>query len=386
MNLFYIIIFLAISIPLILKNKKWGLIISMLLLFIPWGFQYQLTQDWDVYVIRWMHVNFNERIELDGGEDRKLEALYVLILKACKPLSFYGFLILSAIFELYILYIFIKKYVSPDYYWVVIFILMMKVEFGLLLIDTNRQSLSVFFLMLGMYIILNTQFPKSDYLKPFLLYIIGFTIILLSPRIHGTAALSFLIIPFYIYAKHVKNANRFILFVIFNFLFVLRYYVDAKQYQFGISLFMDSINIEGVDFFERYLDGLDNSVDKSSYNVIIEASIMNLSIYYYNKLPTAHRIFALMWFTSFVLDGFLIGSLGRIRMYFYIYFLFLIPKLMEYTYESFSEKNAVVRSIWALVLVYFLLSFIKQMTNDTEGYFYYRWSNFTTIFSAPEWI
>ena len=80
----------------------------MLLLFIPWGFQYQLTQDWDVYVIRWMHVNFNERIELDGGEDRKLEALYVLILKACKPLSFYGFLILSAIFELYILYIFIS--------------------------------------------------------------------------------------------------------------------------------------------------------------------------------------------------------------------------------------------------------------------------------------
>ena len=105
MNLFYIIVFLAISIPLFVKDKKWGLIISMLLLFIPWGFQYRMTQDWDVYILRWMHVNFNERIELDGGEERTLEPFYVIMLKACKPFTYYGFLIISAFVELSVIYL-----------------------------------------------------------------------------------------------------------------------------------------------------------------------------------------------------------------------------------------------------------------------------------------
>ena len=139
-----------------LENKRIALFISFVLLFIPWGLQFQATQDWDVNLLRWDFVNVNAKVGLDG-EDRELEPLYTLILKLCKPLSFYGFLMLSGLVELSVIFLFIKKYVSPSYYWVAIFILMIKVNYGLLFINSNRQTLSVICVMVAVYFMINVS-------------------------------------------------------------------------------------------------------------------------------------------------------------------------------------------------------------------------------------
>ena len=170
MNIFYLVLFFSIAIPIFVKNKKVGLLISFMLLLIPWGFQYQMTQDWDVHFLRWQHVNYNERIELDGGEERVLEPLYVLYMKMCKPFSFYGFLIISAVLELSMFFYYVKRYVSPNYYWVTIFLLMINVKYGLLLIDTNRQTLALLLSMAGIVFLDKSTLYKDSSFKSFCFY------------------------------------------------------------------------------------------------------------------------------------------------------------------------------------------------------------------------
>lgn len=390
MNLFYFILFLSIAIPFFVKNKRNGLIISFLLLFIPWGLQYQMTQDWHIYLIRWQHVNFNERIELDGGDERILEPLYVLFMKMCKPFSFYGFLIISAILELLMFYYYTKKYVSPAYYWVTIFLLMINVKYGLLLINTNRQTLALLLFMIGLLFFDKTNLDKSSNQKTnslniILYFVIGIILFSLSPKVHSSSNIIFWAIPIYFFAKYVKSPNRLSLFIILNFLFLLRYFVDAQQYQFAIYLNWDKVDLEGMDFMGKYLDEIDNSTGRTIVT-IIELFFMNVFIYYYNKLGIMYRIFVLLWISNFILGGFLTGSIARVTLYFDIYLIFIIPKIFELMYEQFGKKNVIVNSIWMIIFAYFIFTFVKQMTNDTEGYYYYRWNNFKTIIESPEWI
>ena len=149
MNLFYLSLILSFGFLFFMRDKHKALNISILLLTIPWCFQYQMTQYWDVNLLRWDFVNVNAKVGLDG-EDRQLEPLYTWILQLCKPLTFYGFLIVCGVFELLVIYIFLKKFVPPKLYWISIFILMIKVNYGLLIINSNRQSIAVMMMMMGL--------------------------------------------------------------------------------------------------------------------------------------------------------------------------------------------------------------------------------------------
>ena len=79
MNLFYLCLIFSFTSFLFLRNKNVGLFITFILMIIPWCFQYQMTQDWDVNLLRWDFVNVNALVGLDG-EDRQLEEYYVAIL------------------------------------------------------------------------------------------------------------------------------------------------------------------------------------------------------------------------------------------------------------------------------------------------------------------
>ncbi len=385
MNIFYLVLIFSIATPFFIKNKKVGLIISMLLLFIPWGLQYQMTQDWDVHFLRWQHVNYNERIELDGGEDRILEPLYVFFMKICEPFSFFGFLMISAVLELLMIYIFMKKYVPTKYYWISIFMLMLNVKYGLLLIDTNRQTLALLLFMAGILFFDKSSISKESQLKKFMFFLIGIVLFFMAPKVHSSSNIIFIAVPLYLYARYSKSPNRVTLFLLFNFLFLLRYFVDAQQYQFAIYLNWDKVDLEGMDFMGRYLDEIDNSTS-SIFLTIIELFFMNLFIYYYNKFGIIEKLFALLWILSFIMSGFLTASLARVTLYFYVFLIFIIPKAIALMFEQFNEKNSIIYCIWTIIFAYCIFTFVKQMTNSTDGYYYYRWNNFQTLFEAPQWV
>lgn len=85
---FYFITILAILIPLLAQNKVLGLRISLFLLFILLGFQYELVQDWTPNIGRWKYANLNASIWDAGTGGRDIEPFFMYLLKLFKPITF----------------------------------------------------------------------------------------------------------------------------------------------------------------------------------------------------------------------------------------------------------------------------------------------------------
>ena len=386
MNLFYLCLILSFTSMLMIRNKKIGLLITFILMIVPWCFQYQMTQDWDVNLLRWDFVNVNALVGLDG-EDRQLEPFYVFILERCKFLGFFGFLILCGLVELIVIFTFIRKYVSPGYYWVAVFILMMKVNYGLLLINSNRQTLSVISIMLGVYFMLKCRIPRALADKSNLYILNTLFFFYAAPRIHSSAYISYMLIPVYMLLCYVKRPNRVLLLVIFNGLYVSRFFVDAGSYQFFASMYLDSLEMDGMDFFDKYLEGLDNDdLVSSRFNQLVEWSMMNSIILCLHKMSNAHRLFGFAWIISYILGGFLIHTLARITIYFYVFLLFVAPRVFEIITDKFDKRNTILISIYITMVVFFVNNFRVNMVENDEGRYYYRWHDFKTLFEAPEWL
>lgn len=385
MNLFYLSLILSFGFLFFMRDKHKALNISILLLTIPWCFQYQMTQDWDVNLLRWDFVNVNAKVGLDG-EDRQLEPLYTWILQLCKPLTFYGFLIVCGVFELLVIYIFLKKFVPPKLYWISIFILMIKVNYGLLIINSNRQSIAVMMMMMGVFFMVKCKIPRKLKDINTIYAILSVSFFYAAPYIHGSAYISFILIPLYLLICIIKNPNRGIMMILFNILYLSRFFIDAGNYQFFASMYLDSLEVEGMDFFDKYLEGLDNeSLISSRFNQAIEWFMMNLLIIYYNKFTRPERLFALSWIISYILGGFLMNTLARITIYFYVFLLFIAPRAFELLTEKVGNKNVFLISFYTIILVFFTNNFLDNMLDNGEGRYYYRWNDFKTLFEAPEW-
>lgn len=92
-----------IIIPLFLKNKKWGLRISFVLLFILLGFQYQLVNDWGPNIGRWYYAN-EGATERANASTLEMGTVFLWLLKFFKPITFFGWLMLTAGSFLLVLY------------------------------------------------------------------------------------------------------------------------------------------------------------------------------------------------------------------------------------------------------------------------------------------
>lgn len=149
----FIIILTAILLPLYSKNKTLGLLGSMLILFIPFGLQYEAVNDWPGNLERWQIITKFLSKDIVDNSGRQLEGVYVYLVKLFQDFGFFGWLIISAIFELTIIYFLTKKYVPKQYYWLVIFILMLRIAYGFIFINSNRQSLAVFTTVIASFIL-----------------------------------------------------------------------------------------------------------------------------------------------------------------------------------------------------------------------------------------
>ena len=373
----YLIIFLSVVIPIIFSDKKNALRCSFLLLFIIWGLQYEMVNDWPMNLSRWNSVNHHEMIY------REVEPLLAFLMSLAKPLTFFGWLMVCAIFELITIYYFTRKYVPPKYYWITIFILMLRIDYGLLFINSNRQTLSVILSMYAVLILLQTN--RLQYLKykkiPILKILIAGSILYAATQIHSAALLSYIIIPIYLFVILIPKPNIKVLLIIFNILFIGRYFFDMSSHT---HLFQEILNNAAVEGFDGYLNALDTST--KTYSMIdqpIYLFLVNSAIYFYPKMNKSMRFFSLSFTIGTIIGGYMLGNLHRTTQYLYIYLIFLAPTLVYYWNHTRNINfNKIKMPLYCIMILYCIYSFQKNL----QGEYHKKWNNFTTIFEAPKWI
>lgn len=375
-----LIIFLSIVFPLLMKNKKKGLIISMCLLFILWGLEYNLVVDWDANLERWNLANNPSAVKHYGVNT---DYLYQIILKLFKPLSFYGWLMFSAVLELYVIYKFTLKFVLPKYYWITIFILMMRVYLGFMMINSNRQSIALIATMMSLYFVLYTYSIKSVKNR---IKIIGISVLLFisSIFIHKSACFVIIFIPILLLLPILGKIKTKYIVIIFNVVFFLRYFMSPE-------IFMNSIlnywGILGNDSYTGYIKemedvGFENSFFEQFFNWLI---VMASSIYFRN-LTRPCQLFAICYLFSLFFQTLLGANIQRVMMYLSIYVIFLVPNLVGIISKSITKRNKlVVNLLYGLMIAFCIASYYKNIYQSSSTSNHYKWRNFKTVFEADHW-
>lgn len=384
--MFYFLLIIAIGLPLVVpqRYKYVALIGSMLVLFIPWGLQYEMVHDWDVNLERWMMVNVENRLEYESG--RVIEPLYAYLMTLFFPrLGFFTWLMVCAVIELGLIFYFIRKFAIPSMYWVVLFVLMLTPNYGLLYINSNRQMLSVVLTMLAVLLLIRNfeGTLKTNFITAVCYVIAAVFIIYGATQIHTGASAAYLLPLVYLYVKHRENPKKWLAFSICNALFFARFFMNPESIIESSLLLVDDFELET---FDSYLEEFSSSSERS-FSMIGQPLywiIMNLSIWFYEELDKPHKLFAICGIIGIIGDGFVINTLSRILCYFNIYMILLVPRLVECCEEHKTMSNLLfMRAFFSILVVYDIFLFYKC---QTESLYYSNWVHFQTIFSAPHWM
>lgn len=378
--IFFSTVIISVLIPLIFSNKKWGLRISIILLFCLLGFQYELVNDWGSNIARWYYVN-------EGGQDTatgfELEPLFVWLMKLAKPITFFGWLILTAAFFLSVIYIYARRFVPQKYYWLTIFALMSSVGYGVLFINSNRQCLSLSFVLIGVLFMISGKeyklkipFIKSEWTK----YVLALLFFYLGSQCHSAAYISILLLPIWWVSHKFKGNYWILLAIICNILYFARAFIDVTWIQNYVNLFVSASDVGDVEGYFEYMNSSDSTTTLSGG--ITSFAIITIVCYYYRELSKVMKFFAISWFFGYLISSYFTGNVNRLGEYFYIYFIFLIPNILSTIVKTKFNLTKYI-GIFAFVIYIGYNSIHCYTQMQTKMFF--RWLDYQSVFDAPKW-
>lgn len=380
--MFYLILLFAILIPFILKNKL-SLIFSFFLIFILWGLEYQMVQDWNGNVARWYgcirSIGYN--VADQGAGNKTLEPLYVAISRWHEPVGYYGQLITTAIFGLIMFYNLITRYVPPKYYWLSIFVFFIRPSNALLLFNSNRQSIALLFTMIAVFILIKNYNCKK--IQDLIKLILALICIKAATLVHSAAAFAYILPILYFATKYIDLTKHNIMLIVCNVLFLGRFFFNAEI----LTDYILASEVAGM-FNEHYYAYADNLGTENKAYSLLESVLyvipMNYALISFNKMKPEFKFFTLAFTAAMILNGYFTSNLGRVLQFYHIYMIVLIPYLIELLVKEKNNIKARLRKpALAFMLCYSIFAFFQAM----QGYLYCRWNDFqTTIFDAPMWM
>lgn len=381
---FYIITITSILLPLLMKNKVVALRLSLLLLFFLLGFQYELVQDWEPNIGRWLYANRGGALLDAGTGGRDIEPFFIYLLKLFKPITFFGWLIFTAALFLALLYKLMREYVPPRLYWVTIALFMLRGEFGLLFINSNRQCWSLMFSILAVLFLsekihVRIRFPliKEKWTK----YLFAVILIYAGSQCHSAAYAAFLLIPLYVLSNFYRGCKWLLLAIVCNIIYILKAFVDTSFLQVYLLNMSGGLDLEHVD---NYIEQIGETYNNNSlYEMSCFCLIITLVCYYYRRMDQPMRFYAIAWFIGIIMYSYLPSNVARMGEYMYYYLLLVLPVVVSYFRKEKQETIRAVRPLCFSILIFYAVwGSWKQM----HIYLYERWLDYVSVFEAPWWI
>lgn len=215
------------TIPIIVSNKKRGLIWSMIILFLFLALRYNFGNDYPAYYTSFYDGN-------DILEDSQVEVGYKWLTILFKPFGFFIFIIWWSAFYIIALYKTIRRYVPEEYYWLVIMSIISNADLVFFGASAIRQTLALCLFLFSL------PFLEKKKIIPYSILII------IASLIHQSAILFIFLFP--LMYLNLKNRVFIYSFGIIAFLIMT---VFKTPFENIIQIISES-NFE--KYSDRYLD------------------------------------------------------------------------------------------------------------------------------------
>lgn len=336
---------------------------SFILIFLFLALRYDYGNDYRGYLVFFSEDNLLDTDLLDYYRGDSIdyyskhggfEPGWVFLCCLFKPFGFFTMTAVLALFNCFVYYRFIKKYVPPAYYWFAVFLYVFSPGFMLVHSSTMRQSVAI-----ALFIFSIDYLYKKDAIRYFLC--IG-----LASLFHTSALI---LLPVYLLGLFNWKINGLMavsIFSLFIFLFL-----------FGESL-VSGLNLFIINYFERYEVYQEGSEIGTGLGVVFYSLLFALVLFYERLQTREHallfKIAVLSYF--FIPLSLLIMLISRVGMYSEPATLVVFPVIL------LNIKNPVVRNLILFLILFFTLYlFYTFFQSDT-----YReaFGTYKTIFSSPE--
>lgn len=332
---------------------KFGLKISFFLIFIFLAIRYDFGNDYMSYYKGFISLNSYSSVNY-FDPSIPFEAGWIFLCRLFQPLGFFSLVIVLAFFNCIVYYLFIKRYVPVQYYWIAVFFYVFTPGFMLIHASAMRQSVAI-----ALFLISVRYIYKKDLAR----YLVCIGIAYLFHRSAIFLAPAYLL---GLFNWKINKAWGIVLFAIFLSLFTIG------------NLLLPSIREITSDYFQKYEGYLGAGSDVNSGIGIIFMSIVLVFILFYSRFQQRERdiLFKLTIFSfMFIPLGLLILMISRIGMYFAPATIVAYPVVM-----ANIKDPTIKRSFTILLVVFTLYTFVLFFST---GVFKAGFENYQTIFSAP---
>lgn len=298
--------------------------------------------------------------------------------------SYFVFIIVQSIFFLSVLYLLFKKYVSFNFYYIIILLMFLNQNFILVHLVAIRSSIATCFFFIGLMCFLSglndypiideATVPKAKIIRKLFLYLL---MVFLGSLFH-TSILIFIIIPLFANDKVLGAKNSSAIMTLTIFLAVI-----MVPFQSRITMII-SLSLMDLfpESFGKYDDYFYHIADTGGGLGVLLFNSMKVAI----ALPIIHtltkeRDYRFLRIRQFAIVFILLlliineNILGRYTMCFYP--VILIALLRSYMYANNTQK---VVSMISLLLLSAYSFYISYNMSSFETFMEYH-----TIFSAPSW-
>ena len=317
-----------------------GVILSFIIIAIFASLRYGYGSDYFEYLN-----NFEKLQYLKFGDDLsylRLERGWNYLGMICRPIGFFGMIILLAIVEYFILCRFIIKYVTAPYHWMAVLCFTLNTNLMLVGLSMMRQFLAMCIILIAVDFIVQNKWIKA-------------LITVVFASLFHTSAIICLPICFFGFIDFNKWKQSSA--IIFGLVIVVLYFSVAY-------LFADlANNLMSVDEFSAYGTNYVESGEKTSLLSlprIYELFLLFCVLFNFKKYNREEAIIAIVFAVGYIFNGFIAFAqmAGRLALYFTTFGIVCVPLVAKYAKDK-TLANIFV-AIYIVFLTYRLLVFFNE--------------------------
>ena len=297
------------------------------------------------------------------------EPLYRLLLKIFQPFGFVFFNSCVAAFEIFTLYVLLKRIVPPQYRWIAILILVLNTFNLFLFMNLKRQFFAMIVAAWVLYFIIYSKHRYRYYFAA-----IAF---LCSINIHSSAfmAVVYFVLPFCKKRMNLIACSVVMVVYLSSFALKLSTFTDEIFQLMEISLGDDDRYGDYVEIQEEYED---KNIAKALFSQIYEVMMIVLLLLFNKKFTDEQYKFALLGIFGIILMNVLKGDFHRLYFYYTIYLIYLAPVVVGFLREY--RHKWICYCVLLLMLAIPAKSYYNAMFGGKVTYMTIKYKHFYTIF------
>lgn len=335
-------------IPVVMQDKKLALKLSMIILFLFLGLRYNFGNDYASYY----NAFYGNNVTVLVGSG--IEYGYALLSSVFQPLGFFSLVFFTSLIFIVSLYLTIRRYVSPKFYWLMIFGIISNPDLIFFGASAIRQTLA-----------LSIIFFSLPFLQKRKLILFA-AFVLLASLFHKSALIFLIILP--LLYVNLNSTRNIILIALISIGIMTIFKGNFRQF----------VDIILVDNFSKYADRYMESeevIGGAGFGIIIRLIwfcffLWGLKVEH-SKLKSIFIVLSIFCVVIYTMRDFV--SLQRLTLY----LGYFVSMSLIYILRFLKRRNELLFYCLLTLILVWNVNMAISFASQTDSYF-----NYHTIFES----